>query len=65
VTGTVVIADVVLQEDASPSSAEAEIGAAILAHCRAVLPRHKVPATIKFVPSLEVSATGKLARRYG
>jgi acyl-CoA synthetase (AMP-forming)/AMP-acid ligase II len=65
VTGAVVIADVVLQGEGPQSSAEAEISDAILAHCRAALPRHKVPAAIKFVPSLDVAATGKLARRYG
>jgi acyl-CoA synthetase (AMP-forming)/AMP-acid ligase II len=35
----------------------------ILGTCRAALPRHKVPAVIQFVPSLAVSATGKIARR--
>jgi len=65
VTGAVVIADVVLQGEGMRTSAEAEINDAILAHCRAALPRHKVPAAIKFVPSLDVAATGKLARRHG
>jgi acyl-CoA synthetase (AMP-forming)/AMP-acid ligase II len=65
VTGAVVIADVVLQSEGMRASTEAEINDAILAHCRAALPRHKVPAAIKFVPSLDVAATGKLARRHG
>ena len=65
VTGAVVIADVVLQGEGVRTSAEAEVSDAILAHCRAALPRHKVPAAIKFVPSLDVAATGKLARRHG
>jgi acyl-CoA synthetase (AMP-forming)/AMP-acid ligase II len=65
VTGAVVIADVVLQGEGMRTCAEAEINDAILAHCRAALPRHKVPAAIKFVPSLDVAATGKLARRNG
>jgi acyl-CoA synthetase (AMP-forming)/AMP-acid ligase II len=65
VTGAVVIADVVLQGEGMRTGAEAEINDAILAHCRAALPRHKVPAAIKFVPSLDVAATGKLARRHG
>jgi acyl-coenzyme A synthetase/AMP-(fatty) acid ligase len=30
-----------------------------------MLPRHKVPAAISFVPTLAVAATGKLARRQG
>jgi acyl-coenzyme A synthetase/AMP-(fatty) acid ligase len=65
VTGAIVIADVVLRGEGTPANAEAEIGNAILAHCREALPRHKVPAAIKFVPSLDVAATGKLARRHG
>jgi acyl-CoA synthetase (AMP-forming)/AMP-acid ligase II len=65
VTGAVVIADVVLRGEGAPAKAEVEIGNAILAHCREALPRHKVPAAIKFVPSLDVAATGKLARRHG
>jgi acyl-CoA synthetase (AMP-forming)/AMP-acid ligase II len=64
VTGAVVIADVVLQGEGMWAGAEAAISDAILAHCRAALPRHKVPAAIKFVPSLDVAATGKLARRH-
>jgi acyl-CoA synthetase (AMP-forming)/AMP-acid ligase II len=65
VTGAVVIADVVLRGEGAQANAEAEIGNDILAHCREALPRHKVPVAIKFVPSLDVAATGKLARRYG
>ena len=30
--------------------------------CRRVLAPHKVPATIRIVPALEVSASGKLVR---
>ena len=38
----------------------------ILRHCRAALPRYKVPAAISFVPALKVGgATGKLLRRHG
>ena len=65
VTGAVVTADVVLRDEGARTNAEAEIGNDILAHCREALPRHKVPAAIKFVPSLDVAATGKLSRRYG
>jgi acyl-CoA synthetase (AMP-forming)/AMP-acid ligase II len=54
-----------LQCEGIRTGAEAEVSDAILAHCRAALPRHKVPAAIKFVPSLDVAATGKLARRHG
>ena len=31
--------------------------------CRRVLPAQKVPAVIRFVPSLDVTDAGKLARR--
>ena len=34
----------------------------ILADCRAQLAPHKVPAMIKFVSSLDITAAGKLAR---
>ncbi len=33
-------------------------------HCRKHLPAWKVPATIRFVPSLDVTAAGKLARQH-
>jgi acyl-coenzyme A synthetase/AMP-(fatty) acid ligase len=65
VTGSIVIADVVLKADGARSGGEQQIKNDILALCRDVLPRHKVPATISIVPALDVAATGKLARRYG
>jgi acyl-CoA synthetase (AMP-forming)/AMP-acid ligase II len=65
VTGAIVIADVVLRSACERPGAELQVKDDILALCRAALPRHKVPAAITFVPSLDVSATGKLARRYG
>jgi acyl-CoA synthetase (AMP-forming)/AMP-acid ligase II len=65
VTGAIVIADVVLRSECARPGAELQVRDDILALCRAALPRHKVPAAISFVPSLDVSATGKLARRYG
>ncbi len=34
----------------------------ILAHCQERLERHKTPATIRFVESLDLSAAGKLKR---
>ena len=65
VTGAVVIADVVLKADCARSGGEQQIKNDILALCREALPRHKVPASISIVPTLDVAATGKLARRYG
>jgi acyl-coenzyme A synthetase/AMP-(fatty) acid ligase len=63
IMGALVIADVVLE--AAPGSANgrvAEIELGILRLCREVLPRHKIPAVINFVPALAVAATGKLVR---
>jgi acyl-CoA synthetase (AMP-forming)/AMP-acid ligase II len=65
VTGAIVIADVVLRTECSRPAAETQVKDDILALCRAALPRHKVPAAISFVPSLDVAATGKLSRRHG
>jgi acyl-coenzyme A synthetase/AMP-(fatty) acid ligase len=64
ITGAIVVAEVVLNPeiDAAPAPAEV-LKDEILGLCRASLPRHKVPATIRFVPALAVAATGKIARR--
>src|SRR3984957_3868611 len=61
ITGAIVVADVVLADgcDASRSN---EIKTRIIADCRASLAPHKVPAMIKFVEKLEITAAGKLAR---
>jgi acyl-CoA synthetase (AMP-forming)/AMP-acid ligase II len=61
ITGALVVADVVLAGGCEASRRDT-IGDEILADCRASLPSHKVPASIKFVASLEVTAAGKLAR---
>ena len=61
ITGAVVVADVVINSPAGEHDADALKGE-ILEFCRATLARHKVPATIQFVPALEVGAAGKLAR---
>jgi acyl-CoA synthetase (AMP-forming)/AMP-acid ligase II len=60
ITGAIVVADVVLAGNCSAGNAE--IRERILADCRASLAPHKVPAVIKFVASLELTAGGKLAR---
>jgi acyl-coenzyme A synthetase/AMP-(fatty) acid ligase len=39
-----------------------ELQREIIALCRRDLAPHKVPVTIRFVPSLELTATGKLLR---
>jgi acyl-CoA synthetase (AMP-forming)/AMP-acid ligase II len=46
----------------SDASRSGEIRDKILADCRASLAPHKVPAMIKFVSSLDITAAGKLAR---
>jgi acyl-coenzyme A synthetase/AMP-(fatty) acid ligase len=65
ITGAVVTADVVLINDASATgdrpSAEA-LAKEIMEACRRALPAHKVPTSVKIVPSLELSAAGKLVR---
>src|SRR5436190_6183292 len=60
ITGALVVADVVLTDPAPGEGAELE--EEILERCRDVLPRHKVPAAIRFVPALRVAGTGKLVR---
>jgi acyl-coenzyme A synthetase/AMP-(fatty) acid ligase len=66
ITGSIVIADVVLKSPEQGAYEElGEVKGDILRFCRDALPRHKVPAAISFVPALDVAATGKLARRYG
>ncbi|MGP0092057.1 MAG: class I adenylate-forming enzyme family protein [Xanthobacteraceae bacterium] len=66
ITGAIVVADVVLRADPEglAGAPPAEVKREILQACQAALPEHKIPAAIQFVASLEVAATGKLARRY-
>jgi acyl-coenzyme A synthetase/AMP-(fatty) acid ligase len=59
ITGAIVVAEVVAEGatfDANTLKAE------ILEGCRNALPVQKVPAMLRFVPSLEITAGGKLAR---
>jgi acyl-CoA synthetase (AMP-forming)/AMP-acid ligase II len=65
VTGAIVAADIVLRTASEQEAAQRQVKDDILKLCRDALPRHKVPASISIVPSLEVAATGKLARRNG
>jgi acyl-coenzyme A synthetase/AMP-(fatty) acid ligase len=65
ITGAVVVADVVARHPFGMTGATAEIEtlkSEILAACHATLDAYKVPAAIRFVRSLEVTASGKLAR---
>jgi len=61
ITGAIVVADIVLDDRCGSHSSD-EIRAKILADCRTQLPPHKVPAVIRFVASLDITAAGKLAR---
>jgi acyl-coenzyme A synthetase/AMP-(fatty) acid ligase len=62
ITGAIVVADVVLSEEHAPLDA---LRMEILAACRDTLARYKVPASIRFVSTIEVAASGKLARVNG
>jgi acyl-CoA synthetase (AMP-forming)/AMP-acid ligase II len=57
ITGAVVVADVVLADGGNPIEE-------IRALCRAQLAPHKVPVSIRIVPSLEIAPSGKLVRRH-
>jgi acyl-coenzyme A synthetase/AMP-(fatty) acid ligase len=59
ITGAIVIADVVLNDAANDNATFKD---AILAACRERLPAFKVPAMLRFVPKLELTAGGKLSR---
>ncbi|HLI98385.1 MAG TPA: class I adenylate-forming enzyme family protein [Bradyrhizobium sp.] len=61
ITGAIVVADVVLADGCDIGRGE-EIRNKIIADCRASLAPHKVPAMIKFVDKLDITAAGKLAR---
>ena len=60
ITGSIVVADVVLAADGI--GREKEIRDEILRDCRAQLASYKVPAVIRFVETLDVTPAGKLAR---
>jgi acyl-coenzyme A synthetase/AMP-(fatty) acid ligase len=65
ITGSLVAADVVLKEELDPGGAAGGIvdfKREILQICHNSLAPHKIPATIQFVPGLEIAAAGKLAR---
>jgi acyl-coenzyme A synthetase/AMP-(fatty) acid ligase len=69
VTGSLVVADVVLHSNADATHGwvvergDELLKDDILKLCRDILPRHKVPVALNFVPVLAVNATGKVARK--
>jgi len=65
IMGAVVVADVVLNDPDTATRAEGsaeDIKSELLQACRQALPAHKVPAMLRLVPTLELSAAGKLVR---
>jgi acyl-coenzyme A synthetase/AMP-(fatty) acid ligase len=64
ITGAIVVAEVVLAEETAGAGRPApEVLTRDLMHsCRQSLAAYKVPASIRIVPRLEVSASGKLVR---
>ncbi|HEY7244840.1 MAG TPA: long-chain fatty acid--CoA ligase [Xanthobacteraceae bacterium] len=66
ITGAVVVAEVVLRGQSEQQAPRAvELKQQILQACRSQLPQHKVPAAIRFVPTLGLSPAGKAARNHG
>jgi acyl-CoA synthetase (AMP-forming)/AMP-acid ligase II len=65
ITGSIVVADVVLREsNASDAVSLEKTSDEILGSCRASLASYKAPAVIRFVPSLKIADSGKLVRRH-
>jgi acyl-coenzyme A synthetase/AMP-(fatty) acid ligase len=60
ITGAIVVAEIVLASNDNTTFREE-----ILSLCREHLPAFKVPAMLRVVPSLELTAGGKLARPHG
>jgi acyl-coenzyme A synthetase/AMP-(fatty) acid ligase len=63
ITGAIVVADIVLNSSNDNNAIEtATLKTELIEMCRRVLSPYKVPAAIRIVPSLDVSASGKLVR---
>ena len=65
ITGSLVTADIVLKGEPDQSGTNSQIAdfkREILEICHESLAAHKIPATIRCVPALEVAAAGKLVR---
>jgi acyl-coenzyme A synthetase/AMP-(fatty) acid ligase len=61
ITGAIVVADVVLKAGGAPEARPA-LEREIIALCRRDLAPYKVPAMVRFVPALPMTAAGKLLR---
>ena len=62
ITGFLLAADVLPRSQLEEPGAAALLKAEIIAACRRGLPPYKVPVAIRFVPNLDVAASGKLVR---
>ncbi len=63
ITGALIVAEVVLSETSDADASRAEgVKTDLLNACRRTLAAHKVPAQLRFVPALEMTAAGKLVR---
>jgi acyl-coenzyme A synthetase/AMP-(fatty) acid ligase len=64
IIGAIVVAEIVAKSEADidGKTAQDTLGNELLAMCRATLAPYKVPAVIRFVPALDVAASGKLVR---
>ena len=65
ITGAIVVADVVLADEshtAGDAHSIEHVTSDLLEACRRALPAHKVPAMLRIVPALELTAAGKLVR---
>jgi acyl-CoA synthetase (AMP-forming)/AMP-acid ligase II len=62
ITGSLVAADVVLTQEPGAGGNSVDFTREILQICHDSLAPYKIPATIRFVPALELAAAGKLAR---
>jgi acyl-coenzyme A synthetase/AMP-(fatty) acid ligase len=63
ITGALVVAEVVLADTQGGGGSGAEtVKNELLNACRRTLAAHKVPALLRFVPALELTAAGKLVR---
>jgi acyl-CoA synthetase (AMP-forming)/AMP-acid ligase II len=61
IIGAIVVADVVLNRELRDGE---DLQADILAFCRSHLPSHKVPAMVNVVPSIAMTAGGKVSRQH-
>jgi len=64
ITGALIVAEVVLSDPRETDAAvnHDSVKDELLQACRRALAAHKVPAMLRFVPSLELTAAGKLVR---